>query len=586
MQKYKTGLIVLGYAALCALWMVASDKALEYFFINYFGEFVGLHTIRELFFVAATSGLLLAVLCLYEKNRQKQDMALQKSERRFRLLVENSPDAFFLHDMAGAIQDVNKRACEMLGYSSEELRTMHIWQVEAVCPPENLQAIWKNLQPGSFSFDGLSRRQDGTTFPSEVQGIAFEEGGRLLGLVATRDVTVRKELEANLEQARDQAMAANQAKSEFLASMSHEIRTPMNIILGMTELLAETSLTTSQQQFVDAIEKSGDVLLRLINDILDLSRIEANKIDLSPEVLSLRPFLREIGETMRIPIEQKGLQFRMHIADDLPDVVKSHPMNLQQILLNLIWNAVKFTHDGVVEVRAEQETASARLRFFVTDTGIGIPVDKQACIFDPFTQGDASTRRCYGGTGLGLAISKRLVEMLGGQIRVESQEGSGSCFSFTVPLIPVDAVETVQVGGQPAPFPAATARSYSLLLVEDSVSNQELIKLFLQDEPSEITSVFSGSEALDVFATKAFDCIVMDVEMPGMDGYETTKAIRQFEVERGCHRTPIIMVTAHAIPEYEQKGREAGCEEFLTKPIRKAKLIKSLRKWIDAGVYN
>jgi PAS domain S-box-containing protein len=543
-----------------------------------------MRTIKGVFFVLATSWLLFALLKHYERSRKQQDAALQESEQRFRKLAENSPDAFFLHDMSGAILDVNQRACEMLGYSAEELQGMHIRQVEFGCPPETLQAFWNNLQPGSFSFDGLSRRRDGTTFSSEVQGVAFMERGRMLALVATRDVTARKTLEKDLEQARDQAMAANRAKSEFLANMSHEIRTPMSIILGMSELLGETPLTAAQQKFVDAIGNAGHVLLQLINDILDLSRIEANKVNLCPVNVCPRTLLTELGETLRIPIEQKGLEFHVRLADNLPRHIRIDPAKLQQVLMNLIWNAIKFTPRGRIEVGAEQVASAVDtpcLQIFVADTGIGIPADKRECIFEPFIQAEASTKRRYGGTGLGLAISKRLVEQMGGRIWVESEGGHGSRFSLALPLSLAPAVEEPLAGEETTPPLAADARSRRLLLVEDSVSNQELVKLFLEDEPYAITTVSSGDEALKLFVEQPFDCVLMDVEMPEMDGFETTAAIRQLERKAGVSPTPIVILTAHAFSEYERRGCEAGCDGFLSKPIGKARLAQTLRSVLD-----
>jgi PAS domain S-box-containing protein len=588
MQGLKVRTIVACYALIGTLWIFVSGKVVATGSLDFSKELIDLYTIRGVSFVLATSGLFFILLRMYEKKREKQEVALRESERRFRLLVENSPDAFFLHDMSGAIWDVNNRASEMLGYTVEELRRLHIWDVEAVCPPDVLQDFWNKLQPGSFKFGGLSRRKDGSTFPSEIRGTAFEENGRLLGLVAARDVTARKELEENLQQARDQAMVASQAKSEFLANMSHEIRTPMSIILGMAELLAKTQLTASQKKYADAIENAGSVLLRIINDILDLSRIEAKKVDLVVEKFCLGDFFREVIETMRIPIEQKGLQFRMRLADDLPRFVASYPARLQQVLMNLIWNAVKFTPHGSIEVgiaplASPMPLATPCLRFFVTDTGIGIPRDKQEYIFDQFTQVDASTRRMHGGTGLGLAISKRLVELMGGRIWVESEEGRGSCFSFTVPLVSVPAADAPVDGlDEPTMAVVTDVRPRRLLLVDDSLLNQEFIKLFLEDDPYEITTAVSGREAVDLLKTQTFDCILMDVEMPGMDGYETTMTIRRLEQEASMRRTPIVMLTAHALSEYEQKGREAGCDDFFTKPIRRAALREVLRRIASA----
>ena len=512
--------------------------------------------------------------------RKEAEQALRESEQRFRLLVENSPDAFFLHDMEGAILDVNRRACAMLGYEAAELLALHIYDIEVICPPETLLGFWRDVRPGPFAFDGLGRRKNGTTFPTEVQGVAFPERGRLLGLVATRDVTPRRKLERKLKQARDQAMAANQAKSEFLASISHEIRTPLNILLGMTELLRETLHTDRQRQYADTIESSGNMLLRLIDDLLDLSRIEADRVALQPETIRPREWLRNLGESMRIPIERKDLTLTLALADNLPDHWWTDPARLQQILLNLLWNAIKFTPQGGIElgaVMADTGAGVAGLHIFVSDTGIGIAADQAERIFDPFTQVDASTRRRHGGTGLGLAICKRLAGLLGGRIQLDSTLGQGSRFTVILPL------KTASLAGSvPTPSAVAVATSppqgYRLLLVEDSLSNRELMKLFLEDEHCTLTEAETGTEALSLFAGRTFDLILMDMEMPGMDGCETTRALRRLERETGLRPTPIIMLTAHAFSEYEEKCRQAGCDGFLSKPIRKAQLITELHR--------
>lgn len=518
--------------------------------------------------------------------RKEAEQALRESEQRFRLLVENSPDAFFLHTMEGTILDVNQRACDMLGYDAAELRALHIYDIEVICPPETLQTFWRDMRPGPFSFDGLGRRKDGTTFPSEVQGVAFIERGRLLGLVATRDITPRKKLEKKLKQARDQALAANQAKSEFLASMGHEIRTPLNILLGMTDLLRETLLTDRQRQYADTIESSGNMLLRLIDDLLDLSRVEANRIELHPETIAPRQWLYNIGEAMRIPIEQKGLALTLNLADNLPERLRTDPARLQQILLNLLWNAIKFTPQGGIELGAtagDTQPEGSCLRIFVADTGIGIAADQFERIFEPFTQVDASTRRQHGGTGLGLTICNRLAKLLGGHIQVASTPGQGSRFTLTLPCNPKEDTALAHQATTTGASSGERIQRYRLLLVEDSLSNQELIKLFLEDEPCDLVTAATGTEALSLFADQTFDLVLMDMEMPGMDGCETTMGMRRQEQKTDALPTPILMLTAHAFSEYETKCRQAGCDGFLSKPIRKAHLVAEVRRHILAA---
>ncbi len=542
---------------------------------------------------AATRDVSGRVVCLAGANsditaRKEAELALRESEERFRMLARNTPDAVFLHDMEGRVMEVNARACQLLGYDEATLKQRRISDFEASCPPEALLDIWRNLQPGPFSFEGLARRRDGTTFPTEVQGVAFVERGRMLALVAARDLTARKKLESTLAEARDAAMAASRAKTDFLASMSHEIRTPMNIILGMAELLRETGVSSSQKAYLDAIENAGRVLLDLINDILDLSQIEANKIELRTEAFAPAAIIGDVCAFMGISARQKGLAFTVRLADDLPRTMRNDPARLSQVLMNLIWNAVKFTATGGIEVAAApvaDAKGRAAVRVDVADTGSGIAPEELERIFDPFTQAEQGKGRRPAGTGLGLAICRRLVTCMGGVIAAESEPGRGSVFTFTLPSLsearptPVRPV-AVRADAPHAPPPARPRR---LLLAEDSESNRELVKLFLQQEAYEIVAAETGLEAVELFTAGPFDLVLMDMEMPEMDGCEATQAIRRFETQTGAARTPILMLSAHAFSEYEEKGRQAGCDGFMSKPVRKADLVKTLREAL-AGV--
>jgi PAS domain S-box-containing protein len=517
--------------------------------------------------------------------KKEAEQALRASERRFRLLVENSPDAFFLHDMDGTIIDVNQRACDMLDFDARELLGTQISRVEALCPPATLEAIWNNVRPGGFSLDGLARRKDGSTFPAEIQGVVFTERKRPLCLVSVRDMTARKELEQSLMRALERAMAESHEKCVFLASISHEIRTPLNIILGMTEVLRETPTAECRPSFLEAIENAGQVLLRLVNDILDLSRIEADTLDLRPTPIDLPALLTQTGETMRVAIEHKGLAFRTALAHDLPPRILADPDRLRQILMNLLWNALKFTSQGSIVLQAERVAPPDRpayLRLAVEDTGIGIPASQLERIFLPFTQAAGATGHSRDGAGLGLAISKRLVERMGGRIWVESQPGRGSRFLFSLPIAPgPDSREAPGIESPTTVQPTTATQAARVLLVEDNSSNQELLKLFLENEPYHVVIASSGDEALELFAHQVFDCILMDVELPGMDGCETAAAIRQRERETGARPVPIVILTAHAFSEYEHKARQAGCDGFLSKPIRKSGLLAELRRVLD-----
>jgi PAS domain S-box-containing protein len=515
-------------------------------------------------------------------NQKEAEQALRESEARFRLLSQNTPDAVFLHDMSGKVLDVNDRACSLLGYDRKRLLGLSVPDFEVSCPPEVLYGIWAKMQPGPFCFDGLARRADGSTFPTEVHGVAFIERGRTLSLVAARDLTLRKQYERGLAEARDAAMAASRAKTEFLANMSHEIRTPMNVILGMAEMLRETAVSSDQKRCLAALENSGRLLLHLLNDFLDISQIETNKLELRPQAFDPAALVGEVREFMRVPAQDKGLSLSVLCDPQLPSTMVNDPDRLRQVLVNLIWNAVKFTSTGGITVTAALAdrtpgTSEPILRIEVMDTGIGIaPQDRQR-IFAPFVQAlDASGRRPEG-TGLGLAICRRLVDSMGGAIDLDSTPGQGSRFFFTLPSLS----RTVEAA---APLPAcqcdapavADAPRRRLLLVEDSLANQEVIRLFLKDEPYDIAVAGSGREALEHFAPGRFDVVLMDMEMPEMDGCAATEAIRRLEAADGGPPTPVLMLSAHAFPAYKEKGLAAGCDAFLVKPIRRAMLLGAL----------
>ena len=514
--------------------------------------------------------------------QKEAEQALRESEARFRMLAQNTPDAVFLHDMAGKILDVNDQACLLLGYDRETLTRLCITDFEVCCPAAVLHDIWANMQPGPFRFEGLAKRADGTTFPTEVHGVAFIERGRTLSLVAARDLTLRKQYEQRLAEARDAAMNANRAKTEFLANMSHEIRTPMHIILGMAELLRETALAPEQTRYLASLESAGQVLLHLINDILDISQIEANKLELRPQPFDPAALVGQVRDMMAVAVEEKGLSFAVRLDADLPARMVNDPDRVRQVLLNLLWNAVKFTTSGGITLGATRCAApdaplgAPGLRLDVTDTGVGIAPEDCDRIFAPFTQAERAGRR-PAGTGLGLAICKSLVERMGGAISVESAPGQGSRFTCTLPSLSGKGHDASRPASAVDPAPTPPARIRRLLLVEDSPANQEMIRLFLEKESYDIAFAGTGVEALALFVPGRFDIVLMDMEMPEMDGCTATEAIRRLEAASGAPRTPVLMLSAHAFADYERKALAAGCDAFLTKPVRKGALLDALR---------
>ncbi|MBF0456562.1 MAG: CHASE domain-containing protein [Nitrospirae bacterium] len=424
-----------------------------------------------------------------------------------------------------------------------------------------------------------------------TQRDASDQAIRMIGV--NWDITAERKREKELldlsegmKAVKDMAEKASNAKSEFLSSMSHEIRTPLNAIIGMADLLSETNLTEEQAKYIDTFRHAGDSLLVIINDILDLSKVEAGLLELESMCFELNELLAKIGEIMSFHAHSKGLEL---VITQFPETIGliGDAMRLRQVIVNLVGNAIKFTEKGEIAVMAEvlsKTSSDMELKFSVRDTGIGIPNDKLASVFERFTQVDSSTTRKYGGTGLGLTISKRFVEMMGGQIFAESEYGKGSVFSFTAKfkvdnecrydLKPADN----QRKETPPPGKIET-RPLSILLVEDNEDNRNLILMYLKKTGHKVETAENGQIAVEKFISGHYDLVLMDMEMPVKDGLTAVRELRQWEEEQKKQSTTIVALTAHALREHEEKCREAGCDGYLTKPIKKAALLDALAKY-------
>ncbi len=654
------------------------------------------------------------------------EAAMRESEQRYRHIVDLAHDIIYSTDAEGRFTFCNPTAVRLLKYSSEDLigrRYLDLVRPDYRQAAERFYGRQFVKQTPSTYFELPVLAQDGGELWIGQNVQLIIENGRLDGFHAVaRDVTERKRAEAELQNAKGMAEAANQAKSEFLANMSHEIRTPMNAILGMADLLSETPLTKEQQEYVRIFRRAGDNLLALVNDILDLSKVEAGGLTLEHVGFDLVELLERTSEMVAMVAHDKGLELACQVMADVPRDLVGDPHRLRQILLNLMGNALKFTMAGEVVLRVQNDPDARQpgaLLFSVSDTGIGVPGDKLGIIFESFTQADSSTTRQYGGTGLGLAISKRLVELMGGRIWATSTVGQGSTFSFTakfrvqeepkvrtlappaelqgVKALVVDdsatnrlvlkgiltawgmqvveapngvdglaelmrahesgdpyrlvlldcrmpemdgfqvaerlraipnlagitvmmltsdsrtddktrshelgmagylvkpvkraelfeAIATAMGRSQvfaPAPAldsaPAVTKdqRALRILLAEDSQDNRLLVQSYLKHTPHHLDLADNGAIAVAKFKARGFDLVLMDMQMPIVDGYAATRAIKQWEKETGRPPTPIIALTAFALREEIQKSLDAGCTAHLTKPIKKATLLNAIQE--------
>ena len=656
-------------------------------------------------------------------ERKRAEEALE----RFRLLMEISPDPVVVYDIEGKSTYINRAFEQTYGWSHEELSGKRIDFVPPQEAERTREHVERTKRGESVSFETQRLTKDGRVLDVQIKTAFFQD--RVLeslgvGIVIHRDITELKQVEAELKRAKVAAEAANRAKTEFLASMSHEIRTPMNAIIGMADLLRETPLTLEQQQYVQVFSSAGENLLNIINDILDISKVEAGHLDLEDIDFDLIEVVEKTCEVIALRAHEKGLELAYHVMPDVPSQLVGDPVRLRQILMNLIGNAIKFTENGevFVEVKRQgsgpkgQRAGDMELLFSVADTGIGIPPEKVDVIFDSFAQADTSTTRKHGGTGLGLTISRRLVELMGGRIWVKSKVDQGSTFYFTAKFQvqaepkrylqppPVDmkglkilvvddnatnrmilremlsgwgalvteagdgehgiaelkhAMETEgpyklllldcympgmdgfqvveyikenlhiadmtimmltserrsddiarckklgiacylvkpikrselfeaitatigktkMVAEEPAVTRPAAFEDLSglhILLVEDSVENRLLIQSYLKKTPYQIDIAENGEIAVEKFKSGKYDLVLMDMQMPVMDGYTATREIRKWEGEKGLKATSIVALTAYATKEEEQKSLDAGCTAHLTKPIKKARMLEAI----------
>ncbi len=549
-------------------------------------------TVKQLFtFLFAISGILF-VLAIVFWNRQLstkvelRTKALRASEEKFRNLYKTSMVGLYRTSMDGTKTfDANPASAKLFGYESTEQFIKEFVPKDCYADPANRMELVELLKKDGVveNFEFSIRRRDGTLRDLALSGILYKEEGCLEGAVI--DITDRKKAEEELTIAKNKAEISNVAKSEFLATMSHEIRTPMNAIIGMADILSNTELTKDQREYIQILKKSGEGLLDLISNILDISKIEAGHLELETANFKLDELLEKVCEMMAVRADSKKLKLVHSIDPDVSKYLIGDQVRLRQVLINLIGNAIKFTEKGEVAVQVQNEQNVENittLRFAITDTGIGISAEKQKTIFDSFTQADSSTTREYGGTGLGLTICKRLTELMGGRIRVVSKEGEGSSFIFTA--IFAEGAESLEkatlegVGARKKASSGQAKRFLNILLAEDNLMNQKMATVMLEKEGHKITIANNGREAIDAIGNKDFDMVLMDIHMPVMDGLEATTVIREKEKLSGKHIS-IIAMTAAAFKEDEERCLEAGMDDYLSKPIHHERLHEIIRQY-------
>jgi PAS domain S-box-containing protein len=517
-----------------------------------------------------------------EAEQRKLDQRLRDQQFYTRSLIESNIDAIMTTDPSGIITDVNKQMEALTGCTRDELigAPFKSYFTDPERAEAGIKLVLSEKKVTDYELTACAR--DGKKTVVSYNATTFYDRDRTLQGVfaAARDVTERKRVEAELQQAKAMAETASQTKSDFLASMSHEIRTPMNAIIGIAELLAKTPLSPEQSNYVQIFRRAGDNLLNLVNDILDLSKVEASQLELERTGFSLNDLLEKVREMVAVRAHEKGLALVCEIAPELPTDRVGDPTRLRQVLLNLLGNAIKFTEVGEVALRVTAEanaSVAGALRFAISDTGIGIPGEKLGAVFERFTQADSSTTRRYGGSGLGLTISKRLVELMGGRIAVESILGKGSVFSFAVPLeIWAGAAGRVPVAAGTGPEEPLAA--LHILLVEDSPDNRTIALAFLRDTPYRVEIAENGAVACEKFMGGHYDLVLMDRQMPVMDGLTATRAIREWERTNRRSPTPIVALTASALKGDQEKCMAAGCTAYLTKPIKQEVLLQAIKE--------
>jgi two-component system sensor histidine kinase/response regulator len=509
---------------------------------------------------------------------------LRVSEERTRLLLESAGEGIIGVSLDGKMTFVNPAACRMLGYSPDEFEgkelhiLIHYAHEDCSSYPQEDCPMHKSISGGTASHidSEVLWRKDGTSFPVAYSSNPVHKDGSLVGSVITfSDITDRKQADEQVRRAKEIAEEATKAKSDFLANMSHEIRTPMNAVIGMAHLALQTELTPKQADYLTKIQRSAHSLLGIINDILDFSKIEAGKLEMESVDFSLDEVLDNVSTVVGVKVHEKELEFLMDTPQDVPLALVGDPLRLGQVLINLCNNAVKFTEQGEIVISTKllgKQDEWVMLQFSVRDTGVGLTQEQKGKLFQAFSQADMSTTRKYGGTGLGLTISKRLVNMMGGEIWVESEAGKGSEFIFTAKFGLARKFSMRRLE------PSVDLRGMRVLVIDDNASSREILQSLLETMSFEVTVAASAEEGIAELEKEAnirpYRLVLMDWKMPGMDGIKATELIKN--LPSLPQKPKVIIATAYGREEVMQRSEKVGVDGFLLKPVGQSVLFDSI----------
>lgn len=541
--------------------------------------------------VGIGTACLLPLLGLFFWSRQRQlagesqtaivSHALKTNEARIRKIVEIALDAVITIDERGLVTGWNPQAEHIFGWKSEEVIGQSL--TNTIAPPRYREAHERGLRHFAATGEGavLNKRieitaldRTGREFLVELAITPMHHDGRTIFSASLRDITEREQAEDDLRRSQASAKSANQAKTEFLANMSHELRTPLNAIQGTTDLLLKTSLTPEQHQCAIMGQRASRALLRLVDDVLDLAKIEAGTLRMESKPFDLTDLLERTNHLMELRRQSKNVALRFDVVSNVPTLLEGDGFRLEQILLNLLGNALKFTEQGSVTLTVSSANVDAHsllLQFTVSDTGIGIPPEQLDHIFGRFSQIDSGDSRKYGGAGLGLSICKQLVELMGGTIQVTSELGKGSTFTVTVPF-QVSPVETgsLSLSGGAEQAGAVTVMAsdpqpdspLTILLVDDFLETQQLATMYLKQTPYQLDLASDGPTAIAQCQRHRYDLVFMDIQMPGMDGYAVTTALRAWEHDQNLSPVPILALSADVLPSAKQESPEWDARHF------------------------